>query len=69
MRDPNRLYKFYNQLMQLHMEYMSDLRFGQLMMCFMEWYKREYKGDVFYLEEDDFYKRLHEYIMENAYFK
>lgn len=69
MRDPNRLYEFYIKMMQLHMEYMSDLRFGQFMMCFMDWYKKEYKEDVFYLEEKEFYKRLRDYVMENAYFK
>lgn len=58
MRDPNRLYKFYNELMNEHMENLPDWRFGQLMNNFFSWLNRDY----FYLEDDEFIKIFKEYI-------
>lgn len=61
MRDPNRLYSFYNQLLTLHVVKFPDLRFGQLIFNFGEWLHKEKKIDIFYLEEDDFIKYFKEY--------
>ena len=61
MRDPNRLYSFYNQLLTIHVDKFPDLRFGQLISNFFEWLKHEKGIDVFYLEEDDFMKYFKEY--------
>lgn len=59
MRDPKRLYKFYQELMKIHMNYFPDWRFGQLVDNFYG-----YLGnDAFYLEEDRFIERLKEYVV------
>lgn len=62
MRDPDRLYKFYNELMNEHMENLPDWRFGQLMINFFHWLKLKYNHDGFYLEDDHFIKIFEEYI-------
>lgn len=52
MRDPNRLYKFYNELMRIHMEKFPDWRFGQLICNLERWLKANKKiDDMFYIEE------------------
>lgn len=37
MRDPNRLYVFYEEFRRIHMEYFNDLRFGQFIDNFRYW--------------------------------
>lgn len=56
MRDPNRLYNFYNELMKIHMEQAPDWRFGQFL------YNIFAGTDPFYLEEDDFLNRVKSYF-------
>ena len=52
MRDPNRLYKFYNDLMRIHMENFPDWRFGQLIGNFEIWLRDKKKiDDIYYVEE------------------
>ena len=56
MRDPNRLYSFYDELRKLHMTYVPDWRFGQMIMnvfC---------TTDIFYMEEDEILKQIREYF-------
>ena len=58
MRDPNRLYDFYDELRKLHMIYVPDWRFGQMIMnvfC---------TTDIFYLEEDEILQKVKEYFKE-----
>ena len=63
MRDTNRLYPFYNKLMEIHMTYFPDLRFGQLIMNIQEYHSRNHDGaDIFYLEEDEMVKLLKDYV-------
>ena len=57
MRDPKRFDKFYEELKEIHSQYFPDWRFGQFMINFMSWY-----GDPFYLEEDDFMKKVEEFV-------
>lgn len=57
MRDPKRFDKFYEELKKIHSQYFPDWRFGQFMINFMSWY-----GDPFYLEEDDFMKKVEEFV-------
>ena len=64
MRDPNRLYKFYENLRDIHMTHFSDWRFGQFMLNFMEWYYNKYKRDVFYIEDDKILNYIEEFIDE-----
>ena len=55
MRDPNRLYKFYNELMRIHMENFPDWRFGQLIENIDVWIcENTNRPDIFYCEEDEF---------------
>lgn len=61
MRDPNRLYSFYNQLLTIHQDKFPDIRFGQLIFNFSEWLKLDKNIDIFYLEEDEFMKYFTEY--------
>ena len=63
MRDPNRLYHFYNELMRIHMNH-PDIRFGQLMYNFTRWLNYEKEKDIFYLEEDTFIELFKEYMKE-----
>ena len=56
MRDPNRLYSFYDELRKLHMTYVPDWRFGQMIMnvfCTM---------DIFYMEDDEILRHIREYF-------
>lgn len=63
MRDPNRLYKFYDELRRLHMTYMSDIRFGQFISIFLKWLSS--RGvDVFNPEEDEMLTYLKEFFGE-----
>jgi hypothetical protein len=61
MRNPNRLYSFYNQLLMVHVDKFPDIRFGQLIFNFSAWLKNDKKIDIFFLEEDDFIKYFKEY--------
>ena len=63
MRDVNRLYGFYNELMRIHIENFPDLRFGQLISCLERWLQLNKKiDDIFYIEEDDMLRFLHEFV-------
>lgn len=51
MRNSDRLYTFYNEVMRIHMEQFCDWRFCQLAINFFGWLQQ--RGiDPFYLEED-----------------
>lgn len=63
MRDINRLPNFYTQLGKRHLE-IPDMRFGQLMYSFIRWAEMEMKGNIFYLEEDDFLKLYDEFLKD-----
>ena len=63
MRDTNRLYPFYNKLMEIHMTYFPDWRFGQLIINIQEYYSRNCNGtDIFYLEESEMIKMIEDYV-------
>ena len=65
MRDPNRLYKFYNELMRIHMENFPDWRFGQLIENIDAWiYENTNRPDIFYCEEDEFLDYVNKFIKE-----
>lgn len=63
MRDPNRLYGFYNGLMKVHMENFPDWRFGQLFYSLESWLQiNKNIEDVFYIEEDAMLKYINEFV-------
>lgn len=63
MRDPNRLYNFYNELMKIHMENFPDMRFGQLVCNLERWLQVNKKiDDIFYIEENAMLRYLDEFV-------
>lgn len=64
MRDPNRLYRFYNELQCIHIKY-PDVRFGQLFSNFEKWLLYAKSKDIFYIEEDELLKLFKEYMKED----
>lgn len=63
MRDPNRLYNFYNELMRIHMENFPDMRFGQLVCNLERWLQINKKiNDIFYIEENAMLRYLDEFV-------
>ena len=61
MRDPNRLYKFYENLRNVHMEHFPDMRFGQLCYNFFGWLA-ERGVDYFFPEETELLIALDRYV-------
>ena len=61
MRDPNKLYDFYNKLQKIHITFFPDWRFGQLMSNFFGWLMNDKGIDLFFPEEDKMIEYLQEY--------
>ena len=64
MRDPNRLYNFYNEVTRLHMTYMPDWRVGQFWLNFLSWLSTEKNNDPFFPEESAMLTYLKEFCGE-----
>lgn len=63
MRDVNRLYGFYNELMKIHMENFPDWRFGQLVDNLEQWMRNvKSYDDLFYIEEDAMLRYINEFV-------
>lgn len=69
MRDVNRIPKFTKELEKIWMRYYSDLRFGQLMMNFLNYVALEHKRDPFFPEDSEMLKYLKEYAKKSPYYK
>ena len=65
MRDPNRLYTFYNEIMRIHMQQFPDWRYSQLMLNFF-WWLQQRSVDPFYFEEDMTLKLFKEFAGVDA---
>lgn len=61
MRNPNRLYDFYNELQKIHITFFPDWRFGQLIQNFTNWLMNEKGVDPFFPEESKMIEYLREY--------
>lgn len=61
MRNPNRLYDFYDEMRDIHMKSFPDWRFGQLMSNFFGWLMSEKKRDLFFPEEEDMIEYFREF--------
>lgn len=62
MRDVNRLYGFYNELMKIHMENFPDMRFGQFVLNLATWLCNNKKVyDIFYIEEEEMLHYINEF--------
>ena len=66
MRDPSRLYKFYEELRDIHMKYFPDWRFGQLIANLKLWTFKKKGRDTFYIEDDEMAEYFKEFV---EYFK
>ena len=66
MRDPNRLYNFYNEVIRLHKEYMPDWRVGQFWDNFRDWLSVFKRTDIFYPEEEELLEYLKEFCGEKS---
>lgn len=64
MRNPNRLYDFYNEVTRLHMTYMPNWRAGQFWMNFLGFVQRKKNRDPFFPEEQELLAYLREYCGE-----
>ena len=62
MRDKYRLFKFYEELREIHMKYFPDWRFGQLISNFFGWIASAKERDIFFPEEKEMLKLFHEYV-------
>ncbi len=62
MRDPNRLDSFYEEVKNIHKEYFSDWRYGQLCSNFFGWLVSAKGVDLFFPEESRMLEYLREYI-------
>lgn len=58
MRNPNRLYGFYDKLREIHMKQVPDWRFGQFISNIFQ------DRDIFYLEENEMIEIIEEYFCE-----
>lgn len=66
MRDPNRLYPFYDRLREIHMTYFPMWRFGQLINNVLGWYYSKNKRDIFFPEEDEMIQIFEKYVKETT---
>lgn len=66
IRDPNRLYNFYNEVTRLHMTYMPDWRVGQFWMNFLGFIQSKKNIDPFFPEDDIMLTYLKEYCEEEV---
>ena len=58
MKDPNRMYKVTNYIVDKWHEKCPDWRFMQLMSNFIAWLE----CDPFYMEDDEFLQKFYEYM-------
>lgn len=64
MRDPDRLDKCYNEILDIHKKIFPDWRISQFIINFLTWHMNTYKTDGFYVEEKEFVKRINEFAIE-----
>ena len=63
MRDKDRLYNFYSELMRIHMAYFPDWRFGQIIWNLESWLRENKKVyDIFYIEEKAMLRYIDEFV-------
>ena len=65
MRNPNRLYKFYEELCRIHMEHCPDCRFGQMIMNVLGQMQSGGR-DPFFPEEDEMLTYFKKYFHEEG---
>ena len=63
MRDPNRIYKYCHELVEIWGK-VPDWRFGQFILNMERACRMNEGKDVFYMEDDEFFKFMNEYMKE-----
>lgn len=62
MRNPNRLDNLYEQLHQVHKQYVPDWRFGQFISNFLSWWASETgQNDIWFEEDYEWIKHIQEF--------
>ena len=69
MRNKDRIPQFTKELEKVWMRYYPDLRFGQLMINFLNYVALEYKRDPFFPEEPEMLKYLKDYAKKSPLYK
>lgn len=69
MRDKYRLFKFYEELREIHMKYFPDWRFGQMISNVLADWRYKTGRDIFFPEDDEMIQIFKDYIKENGYDK
>lgn len=62
MRDTNRLYKFYDELREIHMTHFPGWRFGQMIVNVLADWQAKTKRDIFFIEEDEMIQIFRDYV-------
>ncbi len=62
MRDAYRLYKFYEELREIHMKYFPDWRFGQMISNVLVDWRFKTGRDIFFIEEDEMIQIFRDYV-------
>lgn len=64
MRNPNRVYNFYNEVIKLHATHFPDWRAGQFWLNFLSWLQNDKNIDPFFPEESEMLTYLKEFCGE-----
>ena len=62
MRDKNRLYKFYDELREIHMTHFPDWRFGQMIINVLADWQTKTGRDIFFPEDDEIIQIFRDYV-------
>ena len=62
MRDKNRLYKFYDELREIHMTHFHDWRFGQMIINVLADWQTKTGRDIFFPEDDEIIQIFRDYV-------
>lgn len=62
MRDKNRLYKFYDELREIHMTHFPDWRFGQMIINVLADWQTKTGRDIFFPEDDEMIQIFKDYV-------
>ena len=62
MRDKNRLYKFYDELREIHMTHFPDWRFGQMIINVLADWQAKAGRDIFFPEDDEMIQIFKDYV-------
>jgi len=62
LRDRTRLYKFYDELREIHMTHFPDWRFGQMIINVLADWQTKTGRDIFFPEDDEMIQIFRDYV-------